>query len=385
MKISRQSIKKGTVLAIILTLWLRIVTGIVGYHLVNRLNAPVTTREMDYSQNIPTDRSDPWFFLVQPLHRFDALWYDQIAKTNYRGDPATAAFFPLYVWVIQGGSFLLNLSYSATAYIINTILTFLVFFLLYYLTRLDHSEKVAKRTLCIFAFFPTSFFLLAPYADGLLMVSTLAAFLFARTGKVLLTILAVSLATMTKPYGIVLIIPLMLILLQKKRMSEKITIIFLLLLIPLSFIAISKYQDSMTGVSNAFMYAQTAWKKQFPNPIVVVLTELAFFLRAPLDLPNNLNVLTVIATLVYLFKTWKKKINASWIHAAVFFVVFYVSSFKGLFPFFSFSRYALIFFPVFQYFGQMKLKPNLEVIYLTSSTVLLVFFYIYYVLGFFVA
>ncbi len=128
MKIKTVNWKEGIILAIVLTLWLRFLLLVVGYNLSIRFKQlPLTTREMDFARNIPADLSDPWYHFIQPLHRFDALWYEEIAKTNYKDSPLTTAFFPLYPWIVNGVGNFFGIPYVLSAFFLNTLFTFLVF------------------------------------------------------------------------------------------------------------------------------------------------------------------------------------------------------------------------------------------------------------------
>ena len=386
MKIERRAVYTGIILAIILTIWLRLLLLLIGYNLSIRIEQiPLTTEEMAYSQNIPTDKTDRWYHFVQPLHRFDALLYEQIAKTNYQNNSLTTVFFPLYPWVVNGLAKFIAVTYPISAFIINTVLTALVFFLLYYLTYMDHPKKIAVRTVLIYATFPAAFFLLTPYAEPLFFVFVLLALIFAKKNRLLPTVVTGSLAAMTKSYGVVIVLPLMMLFITKNSIKQKLISILLLLLVPLSFLGVIKYQDHLAGSSfSIFQTYDNLWKGKIPMPLTPLLSQLEVAFNFPFDLPNDVNLIVVIVTIVFLLKTYRKISRDKWVLVFVFFLIFYLYLYNGR-QLFSVSRHALIFFPLFTYLAKFKIDRSYEVIYIGSSVFLMVMFFIWYTLGFFVA
>ncbi len=339
---------------------------------------------MDFARNIPADLSDPWYHFIQPLHRFDALWYEEIAKTNYKDSPLTTAFFPLYPWIVNGVGNFFGIPYVLSAFFLNTLFTFLVFFLLYYLTALEYTKKIAIRTTLIYAFFPASFFLLVPYAEPLLFLFILLSFIFAKYNKVILSVICCILAAITKPYGAIVLIPIGLIMLScNKSFKKRIMIFFLLLLIPLSFLTINKYQESMVNSVSSSLNAQSLWGATIPMPWEPIFSEVKLLLRNPLDLPNSLNLITVISSVLFLIVSWRKISWSNWLFTFVLFITSYFLTVKQSILY-SMSRHALIFFPLFMYLGGLKVNKLVEVVYLGTSVLIMIMFFIWYTFGFFV-
>lgn len=386
MKIGRRDVYNGIILAVVLTIWLRLMLTVIGYNLSFRLKElPLTTKEMAYARNIPADRFDPWYYYVQPLHRFDALWYEEIAKTTYQNNPLATAFFPLYPFVVNEFAQLIASSYPTSAFIINTILTALVFFLLYYLTFLDYSREIAIRTVLIYATFPATFFLLTPYAEPLLFVFILLALIFAKKKQLFPSVIAGSLAAMTKPYGAVIVLPLLLLFISNKSIKQNFFSCLLLLIIPVSFLGIIKYQDYLVG--NFFSIIQAydkLWEVKIPMFLEPLLSQLEMAFNSPFDLPNDVNLIVVVTTIVFLFQTFKRISWDKWMLVFVYFLIFYLYTYKGG-QLFSLSRHALVFFPLFTYLAKLKFDKSYEVIYIGSSVFLMVMFFIWYTFGFFVA
>lgn len=377
--------KDGILLAIVLTLFLRFLLFVVGYNFAIRFNRlPLTTREMDFSENIPMDKKDPWYYIVSPLHRFDALWYEEIAKNNYKNQPLTTAFFPLYPWIVGSIGRIFHTTFAVSAFFINTFLTVIVFYLLYHLARMDYDSNTAIRAVIAFAFFPTSFFLLVPYADVLVLIFILLSIIFARKNFVLFSIISGYLASMTKPYGAAIFLPLLLIFYKSKKIKNKILITLVTLTIPFTFLIVNKYQAYLSGSTVNSISAQQRWGVRIPLPWEPIRSLLSMFTRNPFDLPNTMNLITVIVASIFLIYYWRRVIMEYYVLILSYLFIFYFFQYRNN-QFVGMSKHFITFFPIFLTLSNIKIKKIYEVIYLVSSTMLLLIFFIFYTFGFFVA
>lgn len=376
--------KEGIFLAIGLTLFLRLILFVVGYNFAIRFDhLPLTTREMDFSEDIPMDKKDPWYFIASPLHRFDALWYEEIAKNNYKNQPLTTAFFPLFPWIVGSIGKLFSSTFAVSAFFLNTFLTSIVFYLLYHLARMDYDENVAFRTVIIYAFFPASFFLLAPYAEPLFLVFILLSLIFAKLANFFLTVVFACLAAMTRPYAVAIVLPLFVILLQNFPLRKNMFKYLFLTLIPLIFLLVLGYQNFQSTKSVLYALGK-GWSIRPVLPHEPLFAQVKMALISPYDLPNDINLIIVLFTVYYLIRTYKKRQWGNWLFVLVFFGIFYLFQFKGG-QLFSVSRHALIFFPMFMFLANLKIGKIIEVLYFSSSILLMNMFFIYYTFGFFVA
>lgn len=363
---------------------MRLILFVVGYNFAIRFeHLPLTTREMDFSEDIPMDKKDPWYFIVSPLHRFDALWYEEISKNNYRNQPLTTAFFPLFPWVVSSIGKLFSSTFAVSAFFLNTFLTSIVFYLLYHLARMDYDENVALRTVIIYAFFPASFFLLAPYAEPLFFVFILLSLIFAKRANFLFTVVFACLAAMTRPYAVAVVLPLFVILLQNFPLRKNMFKYLFLTLIPLIFLLVLGYQN-FQSTKSVFYALEKGWTTHPALPHEPLFAQVKMALNSPYDLPNDINLIIVLFTVYYLIRTYKKRQWGNWLFVLVFFGIFYLYPFNGN-QLFSVSRHALIFFPMFMFLANLKIGKIIEVFYFSSSILLLNMFFIYYTFGFFVA
>ena len=154
--------------------------------------------------------------------RWDAEWYLLIAEEGYDvGDrlsgfgvayerSAAAGFLPLYPMLIR----LLSPLFGAVGagVLISNLCLLLSLVLLDRLLRLEVGGEMgatAGMAACAaLLLFPSSLFLSAVYAESLFLSLSLGAFLGARSGRFSIAGICAALATLTRPFGILLLLPL---------------------------------------------------------------------------------------------------------------------------------------------------------------------------------
>lgn len=385
MSLIRQNILRASVLAFVLTVALRFLLFFIGFnYLVRFSNFPLTTKEMEYADHVPQNKGDPWYAIIQPLHRFDALWYEEIGQNGYTKDVKKAAFFPFFPFITQLLADTFQTSFPVSALFLNTFLATGVFSLFYLFVLLEYGHEIATKSVILYALFPTSFFLLVPYAESLFFIFILLSLLFMKGNKLILATLFGCLATMTKPYGVAMILPLGYVFLKGKRLTQKMQAISILSMIFIGWLLTARYIDAVLGMIGTTIQAQKLWGVVLPFPFQPFFSEFRIFLQYPFDMVNDFNVLIIVSCIVFLWKAWKKINMAYWVFTCTFFILFYFTSFKGA-VFFSTSRYVLLLFPIFVYIARAQTNMIVKSLYVLFSVALWVFFFSYYTFGFFVA
>ena len=158
----------------------------------------------------PPDLEGGWHVLFTGTQRQDALWYLRLATEGYApGDPS-AAFFPLYPWLVRAVAVLPGIGPLAGGLLVANAAFLGALIVLHGLTRLEFrgDHAMARRALRYLAIFPTAFFFLAPYTESLFLFLSLLAFWWARRDRWAFAGAAAALAALSRSVGVVLALAL---------------------------------------------------------------------------------------------------------------------------------------------------------------------------------
>ncbi len=155
----------------------------------------------------PLPQDGLWLFIA-PWQRFDTIWYLRVAEFGYSGTDASAAYFPLLPVLMRGFGTFLGGNYLLAGLLLNTAAAFCAFVLLYRLTSQLADPLTAQRTLLFWATFPTAFYLFSGYAEPLLAALALASIYFALRQNWWAAGLAAAGATLARPVGLFIALPL---------------------------------------------------------------------------------------------------------------------------------------------------------------------------------
>jgi hypothetical protein len=151
--------------------------------------------------------------LLDVWTRWDGGFYVEIAASGYRAHPPlpNIVFFPLYPALIRvvaplvgGGS--AGLWVAALAVSLASLAVAVAYLIA--LVRMELDDRLARRAAMYLMVFPTSLFLTAAYPESLFLALSLAAFYHARRGTWWLAGIVGLAASLTRPYGALLVVPL---------------------------------------------------------------------------------------------------------------------------------------------------------------------------------
>ena len=148
----------------------------------------------------------PW---VGPWQRWDALWYEHIARSGYSQGAADAAFYPLFPGLVHLVAPLTGGQAALAALLVSTAALAAALVVLHRLVRADLDPSTANRTILYLAVAPAAFFLLAGFTESLFLLLAAAALLAARRGRPAGAGGLAALAALCRSTGLLLVAPLL--------------------------------------------------------------------------------------------------------------------------------------------------------------------------------
>lgn len=217
-------------------------------------------------------RTDQTIFFWHNLYRWDAGWYAQIIDQGYTIE--NAAFFPLYPFVLGGVSYALPFSAKPIHDASFIIAFFIVCGSVFLIHKIAEKEKLSDThfPVLLFLFFPTAFFIAAPYTEGLFILLLLACVYFVKTKQFLLAAACGFLLALTRITGITYIVyPLWCAYELFKIDKQTAKKVALTALGPVTgFLAVCVYFFFKLGDPLAFVHAQAAWGRTTNlNPVSI--------------------------------------------------------------------------------------------------------------------
>lgn len=327
-------------------------------------------------------------FLNDFVSRWDSHSYLFIATHGYvtKGDEAPFIVFPpFYPFLIKVVNYFLG-NPALSAFLISTVSLILGLFVFYKLLILDYKKKQSRWIVIILAIFPTSYFFLIAYPESLFLLLTVSSFYFARKNKFKLSALTASLATLTRPFGI-LIWPVLLIewAREKKRNWADLPLI-------LSFLALSvtiylSLNYSLFGNPLAFqVFLKNHWQKTFTYPWSGIINSWLRGINTPSRNPEYKYIVgcaeAIASTLAWLFIALNiifKKIRMRLSYLIYFILATILMTSTGFLL--STPRYLLSIPPFFITLGLLTSPKLLKFLWLLISLALLTYFISLFIKG----
>jgi hypothetical protein len=316
--------------------------------------------------------------LLGPWQRFDSQHYLRIARQGYANE-ADSVFPPLYPLAVRGlGNLLGNGSIAnLMAATILSNLAFLGLLLLLYQVAVEELDPgSARRALVYLVLFPTGFFLLAPYTESVFILLALGSLWSARNGRFWPAGLFGLLASLTRLTGWILVVPLVYEYWRQRKGQWDTAVLATLL----------------PGIGTA---AFLAWRWQFGLPSLAAIYEKYWFQTTGIpgqDMISAVNTFffggtarsgeftLVIDFLVVFFllgtTIWTfRRLGATYgLYSALLLLFMLLPASENFKPLYSFSRYALAFFPSFMLLGLTGERPWINRLILYPSLILYLYF-----------
>jgi hypothetical protein len=317
--------------------------------------------------------------LLSPWQRFDTLHYLRIAGNGYAAveDSVYPPLYPLAMRAL-GHAFTVFMPAGVPNLLAAVILSNVAFFaalvLLFRVTVAEQDEASARRAVVYIAIFPTSFFLLAAYTESLFLFFALASIWAARRDQVWRAGLYGLLASLTRLTGWVLTVPLAYEYFQRRKFALRqvrpnVLAVLLPLLGALGFLAWREIAGlpPIAQIYKDFWY-QTTW-----IPGVDLLAAARQMLSGGARFTLYFDFFCALLLLAATVAGFRRLSPTYGLYMAMllFFMLLPTSDLK---PLFSFSRYALAFFPMFMMFGAVGKNPWLNRAILYPSIALYLYF-----------
>ena len=206
--------------------------------------------------------------LLEPLARWDAVWFLRIADGGYGDDPSRAAFFPLYPLLITllgalGGGSAGALLVAAYAISLSAFVGALA--LLHKLVTLELGRPLARPVLLLLAVFPAALYFGAPYSESLFLLLAVGTFWFARTDRFALAGACAMGASATRSAGLLLLVPLLMIWWDSRARRGR--DLAWICLAPLGVAAYAAWLGLVEGDALRFLDVQEAWSRELAFPL----------------------------------------------------------------------------------------------------------------------
>ena len=211
--------------------------------------------------------------LAASVDRFDAGSYLAIAQHGYgAGASPRLAFLPLYPLLIRIASV-----FTRSAVVAGVLVSMLAFAaaleMLRRLTELELGRRAADATVLLLCFAPLTLFFTAVYTESLFLALSVGTFYAARQGRWRQACALAALATLTRPTGVVLIAPLVIIWWRERRADRR--ALAWLVLVPVALVGwMGVLALAGHGPMSEFHAEQASWSRLTTTPIEGLLLAL---------------------------------------------------------------------------------------------------------------
>lgn len=202
------------------------------------------------------------------LTAWDGRWYTEVARNGYLlvpGHQSDPAFFPLYPALLRSGQ-LVGLSYAAAGILISHVVLLGGLLVFYRLGRTFLPEPDARRAAIFAAVAPMGFTFSMVYPESVVFASMAAAGLAAVRGRWLWCAAFAAAATLARPQGIVIVLPVAAAVLRAwpSLSSRARGLAAGAVAAPLAaLLSYPVYLGSVLGDPHAWTKAQQAWGRSF--------------------------------------------------------------------------------------------------------------------------
>lgn len=327
------------------------------------------------------------------LSIWDARRYQEIARDGYQNASSFAGitnFYPLYPLLMRAIAvpfsvlipFPLAVTISGVSLSAFAFLWSIVLLLRLFRERTD--EHTAVRAAIYMLVFPTAFFFLTVYTESLYLLLSIAMFSFIKRSRWILAGFVGGLASLTRPIGVMLLIPFLISFLSGERRHRSAAVVsvalFLCLYALLPIFMWIKFNDPwryMTGVSAWGLYPPFSAHFVGENLRSEAQQLFSFLRTGPAGvyilIQHIASVLLGMAAAVW---CWRRRLVAWSLYCAIGVLLPIATG-----DLFGEARYVLILFPVFLMLAREGRRPWIRRAFASTSLLFLLVNVIFVVVG----
>jgi hypothetical protein len=359
----------------------------------------------------------------------DSYFFLHIARYGYT-DQGLGAFFPLYPGLVRLVAPITGQHFTLAGLLVAWLCCWGSYLWFYRLAAREYNERVAKLALLFLVCCPVGFFAFAPYSESVFLLVSIGAVERARAGRLWQASALAALGMLSRPTGILLLIPLgwewgrrsptllrFTVRLKiwfarqsgdasqarapQEKQAQPLSVLALLSLglIPLALLGYMLYLKIAVGNPLAFIAGENAWARHLTWPWDTVGLFVTAFQRAgqagapELYAINMLDLLLVLPLpALVLYYTLRRRLlwpGAALYHLALTALLVAVPTYPRQIPYevlLSTERFMLPAFPIFLLMGHLgAARPRLYRVLLAISVLLVLFNTLRFLDGVFVA
>jgi hypothetical protein len=261
---SRVRLRDGIGFSVAVFLGVRVLLSLLAVLTVGTVRPPSSA-----GSGVAVPATPGWHNAIDATDRWDAGWFERIARDGYDPNDASAAFFPGYPLAIRVVAIALPVGEPGAALLVSNAAFLGALIVLFALTTLEFSRPMAKRTVLLLACFPASFFFLSPYSESLFLLASLLCFWHARRGQWGATAAAGVVAAATRSVG-VLLVPALLVEAWRSRRGDRrraVAASFAPIAAPALYALywLARADDALRP-----LHAQDVWFRAFELPVITL-------------------------------------------------------------------------------------------------------------------
>jgi hypothetical protein len=274
---------------------------------------------------------------------WDTQHYLAISEQGYTPETASTAFYPLWPALIRAGAAVTGGDHLMSGLLLANLLSLIALVVLHRLLSARYNTSLADRTLVLLLAFPGALFLNFPYTEALFLLLLVCFAAGLHWQLRWLTLIAAFLLPMTRPVGVLILVPILTLLRSDRSRLEKTLLVAAPLLGFLLYLAIMQQQvgDPFAGMKaqKYFGFEDTFSKLFNPGAFLWELFGSTIWFHS--SGPSAIDRIWFLGFCVALVPLWKRSRLYFWLALPL-----------GLIPavtlsFMAFTRYVAVIFPVF--------------------------------------